>query len=289
MDLILGFARDDDRVRAVLMNGSRANPNAPPDPFQDYDVVFLVIDVSPFMDRHYVAPRFGDAIAIEEPESQILFPGDGDGHYNYNMQLVDGNRIDLSFYHVDAMESRLEDSMTVVLLDKDGRVPALPPPSEESYRVEKPTQKHFDDCCTAFLFGLSSHVPKTIWRRQLPLLKFYVQAVLRKPLLIMIGWYVQVKCGPDALIGKEGKDLQKYLEPDEWLEFERTCAGSDYDQLWDSLFAFHRLFRSAAESVAREHGFHFPAEQAEAATAFLEHVRTLPPDASTIYGPEATN
>ncbi|GAH80137.1 unnamed protein product, partial [marine sediment metagenome] len=27
IDLIIGFARNDDRIRAVLMNGSRVNPS----------------------------------------------------------------------------------------------------------------------------------------------------------------------------------------------------------------------------------------------------------------------
>ena len=36
MDLNLGIAKDDDRVRAVYMNGSRTNPNVPEDLFQDY-------------------------------------------------------------------------------------------------------------------------------------------------------------------------------------------------------------------------------------------------------------
>ena len=29
LDLILSIARRDDRIRVVIMNGSRANPNAP--------------------------------------------------------------------------------------------------------------------------------------------------------------------------------------------------------------------------------------------------------------------
>ena len=37
MHLILQVAKDDERVRAVYLNGSRTNPNAPKDRFQDYD------------------------------------------------------------------------------------------------------------------------------------------------------------------------------------------------------------------------------------------------------------
>ena len=48
-DLILGFARQDERVRVVAMNGSRANPNAPRDAFQDYDIVYLVTEMDSFL------------------------------------------------------------------------------------------------------------------------------------------------------------------------------------------------------------------------------------------------
>ena len=48
LDLILETARCDERIRAVIMNGSRTNPNAPRDPFQDFDIVYIVTDGGPF-------------------------------------------------------------------------------------------------------------------------------------------------------------------------------------------------------------------------------------------------
>jgi aminoglycoside 6-adenylyltransferase len=48
LDLILTYARQNEDVRAVIMNGSRVNPNAKKDPFQDYDIVYLVKDVGPY-------------------------------------------------------------------------------------------------------------------------------------------------------------------------------------------------------------------------------------------------
>ena len=44
LDLILHTAEKDDRVRAVVMNGSRVNPEAPPDFFRDYDIQQLAMD-----------------------------------------------------------------------------------------------------------------------------------------------------------------------------------------------------------------------------------------------------
>lgn len=45
IDLVLKVAREDSRVRAVGMNGSRTNPNVPKDPFRDYDIVYVVTDM----------------------------------------------------------------------------------------------------------------------------------------------------------------------------------------------------------------------------------------------------
>ena len=48
--LILGFAQADDRIRVVVMNGSRVNPNVEKDIFQDYDIRYFVTEVEPFRD-----------------------------------------------------------------------------------------------------------------------------------------------------------------------------------------------------------------------------------------------
>ena len=47
-ELIINTAQNDDRIRAVIMNGSRANRNAARDIFQDFDIVYIVTDVSSF-------------------------------------------------------------------------------------------------------------------------------------------------------------------------------------------------------------------------------------------------
>ena len=41
-DLILKFAEENKTIRAVLLNGSRANPNAKKDIFMDYDIIYMV-------------------------------------------------------------------------------------------------------------------------------------------------------------------------------------------------------------------------------------------------------
>jgi aminoglycoside 6-adenylyltransferase len=266
------------------MNGSRVNPNVARDLFQDYDVATFVTDVEPFRDEEYVLPRFGEAIVVEQPLIGPWPPDDADGSYhNYNIQLIDGNRIDLSFCHVDALKDGLADSLTAVLLDKDGRVPALPPPSESSYFITKPTQKLYDGCCTGFFFTLGSHIPKTIWRKKLPLLKFYIDACLRDSMVMMMEWEIGIRTGWEKSLGSNGKNLESYLPPDVWSEYRRTYVNAGYDDLWKSLFLCHSIFKKSAEFVAESLGFRYPQEKSAKVWAFLEHVRNLPADARQIY------
>lgn len=48
LDLIIAVANNDIRIRAVYLEGSRANPNVPKDIFQDNDIVFVVTETRSF-------------------------------------------------------------------------------------------------------------------------------------------------------------------------------------------------------------------------------------------------
>lgn len=284
LSLILGFAGDDDRIRVVVMNGSRVNPAISPDPFQDYDIANFVTDVEPFRNSEYVIPHFGPVIVVEQPLIGPWSPDDPAGPYhNYNMQFVDGNRIDLSFVDIGKMKDQLSDSLSKVLLDKDNLVPSLPTPNESSYYLTEPTRLRYEGCCSAFYFALSSHIPKTIWRRQLPKLKNIIEGWLRQPLVMMLEWEIGIRTGWGKTIGPSGRDLEHHLSADVWNEYTKTYVDFDYDRLWESLFRLLDLFNGAGQSVAESRGYYFPEGTASKVRAFLEHVRSMPADASTIY------
>jgi|SRR5690625_2963106 len=95
MQIILNVALDEERIRAVGMNGSRTNPNAPKDPFQDYDIVYLVTDVQSFINDSRWIDVFGERIIMQIPEDMAMFPAELGGRYSYLMLFEDGNRIDL--------------------------------------------------------------------------------------------------------------------------------------------------------------------------------------------------
>ena len=97
LDLILDTARADDRIRAVIMNGSRTDPDAPRDIFQDFDIVYVVTDVAPFANNRPWIERFGPQMIVQLPDA-TGDPAPEEGSFAYLMQFADGNRIDLTLY-----------------------------------------------------------------------------------------------------------------------------------------------------------------------------------------------
>ena len=68
LDLILDTAQRDERVRAVIMNGSKVNPNAPKDFFQDYDVVYIVTEKESFLADPGWIKVFGELMILQLPD-----------------------------------------------------------------------------------------------------------------------------------------------------------------------------------------------------------------------------
>src|SRR5690606_36204286 len=72
--LIMDFAERDARVRAVVLNGSRTDPQAPRDMFQDWDIIYAVTEVEPYVqDRSWMA-AFGELMIMQTPDDMALFP-----------------------------------------------------------------------------------------------------------------------------------------------------------------------------------------------------------------------
>ena len=282
LDLILNVAENDDSIRAVLMNGSRVNPHAKKDPFQDFDIVYLVRDVEPYRRNKEFISQYGEMMILQTPEDMVDPPAENDGHYTYLMQFLDGNRIDLSFYSLENINACLADSLTVVLLDKDHLIPDLPPPSDRDYLPKPPTAKLFEDCCNEF-WWVSPYVAKGLWRDELTYSKQILDVYVREQLMKMLVWYFGVQTDFQKSPGKMGKYFKKCLEPEIWTQLESTYADAQPEHIWNSLFAMGDLFRHTSQYVAKLFGFNYPERDDRNVTDFLRHIRNLPQDAKTIY------
>ena len=142
----------DERIRAMTLEGSRANPNATSDAWQDYDVTFLVSDVEGFTCSDGWLGRFGDIVLMQKPEAMELFPPDfPTGWFSYLMLFSDGVKIDLTLVPLEDGEAYFaQDPLIRVLLDKDGLCPDALRPSDERFWVQRPPSAHARDCANEF-------------------------------------------------------------------------------------------------------------------------------------------
>ena len=279
--LILRFAREHDDIRAVVMNGSRVNPNVHQDPFQDYDVVYLVRDVEPYKRNPAVVRYFGEIMILQLPDDMGDPPPEPDGGYGYLMQFQDGTRIDLGFLPLDHARQAVEDSLSLVLLDKDNLLGELPPPSDRSHWATRPTAKAFDDCCNEF-WWLNPYVAKGLWRGHLTYARYMLDTLMRGQLMKMLTWYFGLQTGFRQSPGYRGKYLRKALSDEQWARLERTYADADPDHTWDALLVMDDLFREVAHVVAGAFGFGYPEQDDVRVSAYIRRIRELPRDAQTI-------
>jgi aminoglycoside 6-adenylyltransferase len=169
-DLILEVANRDNRIRAVYINGSRANTNAKKDIFQDYDIVYVVTETNSFISDDGWISVFGDPLIFQEPDKLDKMQGravDFESCYTYLMQFTDGNRIDL---HIQTVEKMLQeygtDKLTVPLLDKDNCLPTISESSDEDYWVKKPTYGRYFSRCNNF-WWVAPYCAKGLWREEI--------------------------------------------------------------------------------------------------------------------------
>ena len=276
MDLILGIAKNDDRVRAVYMNGSRTNPNAPADILQDYDIVYVVEETASFIADRTWPERFGEVLFMQFPDEHPDYPSDKENSYGWLMIFTDGNRLDLTVMTIArAKENVLEDSLCIILLDKDGILPAIPESSDETYRVRKPTEAQFAASCNEFWWCLNN-VAKGLWRNEPTYAQDMINKVVRDELLRMLSVKVGILTDYSVSVGKSGKYLPRWLSAEEWKEYLDTYSGADITAMWKSVETMCVLFGRTARFVAEKSGYTYNEQEEAGCRLYLQKVRNLP-------------
>lgn len=267
--LILNVAKEDERIRAVTMGGSRANKNCPVDVYQDFDIVFFVKDVAPFWDNEkWIAEKFGKPALLHKPDSMELIPPDNDGNYAYLMIFPDGNRIDLQFtswpYDDDG-------EPMILLLDKDGTFPKIQI-AEDFWYIKRPTAKQFADCCNEFHWCLNN-VAKGIARDELPYALEMLNHYVRDMLMIMLEWYVGMNHDFRVSAGKCGKYFKKYLPETIYEKFMETYSNAEYDSVWKAAFDALYLFGNVAREVAAKLEFTYDESEEKGIEGYMKQVK----------------
>ncbi|TDQ42573.1 aminoglycoside 6-adenylyltransferase [Aureibacillus halotolerans] len=275
---IIEVAQKDDLIRAAFMNGSRVNPLAPKDRFQDFDIVYIVTSIDPFKKDHSWINAFGERVIVQVPDEMdlYLYPGEASqNRFAYLMQFSDGHRIDLTLFNQEvAAEAYYADSLRQVLIDKDAifHEDEQHTSNDANYHVKRPDEHLFYACCNEF-FWVSTYVAKGLCRDELPIAKTMMEGPVRSMLIQMLSWKIGIAHDFKVNVGKDGRWLKRFLAKDEWEAYAITYPNGDQWAMWEALEAMCRLFRDVGMNVAHELNYDYPLEEDKRVVSYLRGMR----------------
>ncbi len=274
-DLILGIALVDDRIKAVYMNGSRTNENAPKDMFQDYDIVYVVEENRSFIEDKNWIKLFGEILYMQYPDESPYFPSDRDNSYGWLMQFADGVRMDLTVQPVSyALQHIKDDKLCRILLDKENILPQIEPASDRDYWITKPTREQFLATCNEF-WWCTNNIAKGLWRAEMPYVQDMTNYNVRTELIKVLGWKVGIMTDWSVSPGKSSKYLYRWLSQQEWQMLMDTYFDGNVANAWQAVFKMCDLFKNAAQYVGQQLGYSYNEEEGAAALGYLKDVYKL--------------
>ena len=248
------------QVEAVAMSGSRTNPKAPKDEFQDYDVVYVVDDLDNLTSDLSWLDQFGTRI-IEQ--HNVL-----GNRRLYLMLFEDGNRIDLTLCPTEYIQEWVDSEADyTVLKDEKGLFESYTT-SPQRYWTNPASQTDFEKACNEF-WWVSAYVVKGICRKQAIYATDHLYGICQQELLKVLAWQVASDNGT-VDIGKNYKYLFQYLPAEKEKEFSNLLDFSNIEKLTQSLFSTMELFHQEAQSLAQKMGFAYDKEVAEKMMRYAE-------------------
>jgi len=258
-DLIIQTAKSL-KVQAVAMSGSRTNPKAPKDEFQDYDVVYVVDDLDTLTSNLAWLDQFGARI-IEQ--HNIL-----GNRRLYLMLFEDGNRIDLTLCPKEYIKEWVESEADFTVLEDPKGLFSPYSPNPQRYWTNPASPIDFEKACNEF-WWVSAYVVKGICRKQLFYATDHLYGICQQELLKILAWQVASDRGT-VDVGKNYKYLFSYLPAEKEKEFSNLLDFSSSDKITQSLFATMDLFHQEAQSLAQKMGFNYDKEVAEKMIQYAE-------------------
>jgi aminoglycoside 6-adenylyltransferase len=243
MDLILNFAKNDDRIKVVTMEGSKLNKNAPKDRFQDFDITYIVTDMESYKSNDNWLDVFGKRIIMQKPEGMVMFPPTLGNWFTYLMTFEDGNKMDLKLVPINELDKYFKwtDSLNKILLDKDTICLKINEPSDSDFHVKKPSYEFVDNCCNEF-WHLSTYVTKGLCRNEYLYVIKHLE-LMKEQMLTMISWKVGIETLFSLSVGKAYKYLDKYVSKELWELIQKTYKYNSINSLWDSFIICCNIFK----------------------------------------------
>lgn len=250
---ILAAAAADERIRAVVLTGSRARPGAA-DALSDLDVELIGDDTAPLAADEDWPTRFAPIIVQVADRT--------DGGPTRLVIFAGGRKVDFSFKprrFLAAITAAgtlpdLYERGYRVLLDKDGLTEGLPCATGTPRPQAPPTPEEFRATVEEFWFE-AWHVGKYLARDDLWPAKFRDWAT-KELLLRMVEWDARTRRGWDHDTRHLGIGMAAWGNVEVWRRLHAAFGRFDAADAWSALAATTRLFGDLTRNVAAVLSYH---------------------------------
>jgi aminoglycoside 6-adenylyltransferase len=270
--IFIDLAMRDDRIRAILLQGSRANSKIVPDAYQDYDIFLVVNQMEEFISDHQWTSIFGERIIWQLPDEMKTVDDQKaeKDSFHYLMLFKDQTRIDLTLYPKEKINNDFKsDSLSVLWMDKDGLFDHISKADDSDYLIKRPSENEFAECCNEFRW-VATNISKGLKRKEITYVKAMMEGPVRHMFMRMIEWYIGTETGFSVSFGQSGKMMKRYLDKNAYKKILATYPDYKAKNIWDSLFIMMEIFDKYAMHVAEKLKFKYDHEEHENVLEFLQ-------------------
>ena len=272
LDEIIRWANSRPDISALIMTGSRAQPEGAVDDLSDYDLEIFTTNPS--------SCTSSDLWMSDIAGVWVYLATTRNGLCETRLVVFEGGaKVDFSIRPVDSLEDmvrcrkldELYERGYRVLIDKKGLASQLPSSSYSPPHRPLPTKAEFEAAVDEFWFE-ASHIPKYLKRDDLWVVKFR-DWTMKELLLQMLEWRAIAANRDVKHIGVRMKD---WIPADDWHRLNEAFGRFDAADSWRALLAMLSLFRDVALETANELGYRYPADRDASISGYIQGFRDSP-------------
>ena len=269
---LVEWARGNEVVRAAVLTSSRANPKRETDILSDYDVELYVTDIELFERSESWLTHFGEVMVRWPLAPRAAVPW---ADITRLVLFEDAVRIDFQIRKIADIPADAYDDDYRVLLDKDGLLAHLKPPTHTKHLVNKPTREQYETLASEFWWN-AHYVPKYLKRGELPFAAdMLCRSIRGKYLHTAVEWLIGLESNWSVNPGVGGRKFRDYLDDATWSAYEATFATAEIEAQWQAFYASVNLFRTLMRRVAKGLGYEYPDTLDERMTEYFRWIQSV--------------
>ncbi|MGE6261127.1 aminoglycoside 6-adenylyltransferase [Heyndrickxia sporothermodurans] len=272
IEKLIVYAEEDERIRTVLIVGSRARTVVPADQWSDLDLVIFAKDAQSFLtDKKWI-------VNIGKPYISFLENTAVGGGLERRIVFENGLDVDFAFFPPSSISELEKDSEVIkvfsrgvrVLVDKDRLTESLKEKAKEKiYNVPSISTEEINNMIQDFWYH-SMLASKKLRRGELLDGKSICDSYMKNLLFSLIKIQTRLNKGAEYDTWHGYRFFEKWADPSIVQAFKGLYAHYEEEEIWTALQNTMQVFRNTAINVCEALHINYPFEADEYASKLVE-------------------